>query len=47
MPEAIYKTFSNVKIIFAFHQRNYNVKKRENVVFNKNNHFHNHKIHNK
>ena len=47
MPEAIRETFSNVKVIFAFYQRNCNVKKREDVVFNENDHFHNHEIHNK
>ena len=47
MPEAIHMIFSNVKIIFALYQRNYNIKKRENVVFNENDHIHNHEIYNK
>ena len=46
MLETIYTTFSNVKIISTLYQRNYNVKKRENIVFNEDDHFHNHKIHN-
>ena len=47
MFEVIRETSSNVKIIFMSYQRNYNVKKRENIIFNENDHFHNHEIHNK
>lgn len=34
MLEAIRETFSHINIIFTRHQRNYNVKKRENAVYN-------------
>ena len=46
MLEAIRITSLNVKIIFTFHQRNCIIKKRENVVFNDNDHFHNHEFYN-
>ena len=34
MPETIRETFSDINIIRASNQRNCNVKKRENIVYN-------------
>ena len=46
MFEAIREIFLNVKIIFAFYQRNCNVKKCENVIFNEEHHFYNYEFYN-
>ena len=46
MFEEIREAFLYVNITRAFYQRNYNVKKRENVVFSEENHLHNHEFYN-